>query len=172
MKLVRSGELDATLVRGSWPSERLHFEPLWTDGLVAALPAGNPLAQHQKIRLSELDELPLRLPSPEINPPLRDLVLSSCREAGFEPTLGAEFTTAQDVLATIAYGKPAWTVFYANHAEQLALPGVAFRTIFAPEPTMRTYLVFAEDAHGEHLRHLLAACQTAVRREAARPGGC
>ncbi|WP_425546409.1 LysR substrate-binding domain-containing protein [Amycolatopsis minnesotensis] len=26
LKLARSGELDATLVRGSWPSDRLHFE--------------------------------------------------------------------------------------------------------------------------------------------------
>jgi hypothetical protein len=76
---------------------------------------------------------------------LYDLVLACCREAGFEPVLGKDFTTAQDTLGTLGFGRPHWTVFYRAHANLLPVPGVAFRPLRDPAPLMPTYLVTRAD---------------------------
>lgn len=104
LKRVRSGELDATLLRGERAEPELELLPLWQDPLMVALPARHDLAVHGVIDMTELAALPLRLSARPRNPALHDLVMDSCREAGFEPVIGPEFTTAQDTLATIGFG--------------------------------------------------------------------
>ncbi|MEX2980641.1 LysR substrate-binding domain-containing protein [Streptomyces sp. C36] len=158
LKDVRSGELTATLLRGEREDTGLELLPLWQDPLMVALPARHDLAARDGIDMADLAGLPLRLTPRPRNPALFDLVTRSCRAAGFEPVLGPEFTTVQDTLATIAYGKPSWTVFYAPHADQLPVPGVAFRPLRNPAPAMRTYLAVRPDPPGAGLRALIEAC--------------
>jgi DNA-binding transcriptional LysR family regulator len=140
LQRVRDGSLDATIVRGSWPSPGLDFTPLWMDEVWVALPASHPLASSPVVEFASLASLPARLSPPSRNQPLYDLVMSSCREAGFEPVLGKEFTTAQDTLGTLGFGRPHWTVFYRAHANLLPVPGVVFRPLRDPSPRMPTYL--------------------------------
>ena len=145
LQRVRDGSLDATIVRGSWPASGLDFTPLWTDEVWVALPDSHPLAASDAVPFASLAPLPLRLSSPERNRPLHELVLSCCREAGFEPVLGKEFTTAQDTLGTLGFGRPHWTVFYRAHAKLLPVPGVVFRPLRDPSPRMQTYLATPAD---------------------------
>ncbi|GAA0453318.1 LysR family transcriptional regulator [Streptomyces sp. NPDC046215] len=158
LKRVRSGELDATLLRGERSEPGLELLPLWRDPLMVALPARHDLAVRGVIDMADLAGLPLRLSAPSRNPALHELVTRSCRAAGFEPEFGAEFTTAQDTLAGIGFGKPAWTVFYAPHADQLPVPGVVFRPLREPAPTMRAYLAVRPDPPRAELRALIEAC--------------
>lgn len=158
LKMVRSGELDAALLRGERPADGLELLPLWEDPLMVALPARHDLAVRGVIDMAELAGLPLRLASRQQNPTLRDLITRSCREAGFEPEFGPEFTTDQDTLAAIGFGKPSWTVFYAPQAEQLPVPGVVFRPLRDPAPAMRAYLAVRPDPPGAGLRALIEAC--------------
>jgi DNA-binding transcriptional LysR family regulator len=158
LKLVRSGELDATLLRGERDERELEMLPLWADPLLAALPATHQLAVRAAVDLADLAALPLRLASRADNPTLHDLMVESCRAAGFEPTFGPEFTTVQDTLATIAYGSASWTVFYEPHAQQLPGPGVVFRPLRNPTPMMRTYLAVRPDPPRAELRALIDAC--------------
>ncbi|MET8845786.1 LysR family transcriptional regulator [Amycolatopsis sp. NPDC004625] len=145
LQRVRDGSLDATIVRGSWPSSGLDFTPLWMDEVWVALPASHPLAEEEVVSFASLASLPARLSAPSRNQPLYDLVVSSCREAGFEPLLGKEFTTAQDTLGTLGFGRPQWTVFYRAHANLLPVPGVVFRPLANPVPRMQTYLATPSD---------------------------
>ncbi len=71
--------------------------------------------------------------------------LAACREAGFEPVLGKEFTTAQDTSGTLGFGRPHWTVCYRVHANLLPVPGVVFRPLTDPAPRMQTYLATPAD---------------------------
>lgn len=158
---VRSGDLDATLLRGERAEPDLELLPLWLDPLMVALPARHELAARAVIDLGDLADLPLRLSSRARNPALYDLVVRSCREAGFEPVLGAEFTTSQDTLAAVGFGKPSWTVFYAPHADQLPVPGVVWRPLRNPAPAMRTYLAVRPDPPRAELRALIEACHAA-----------
>ncbi|WP_103348760.1 LysR family transcriptional regulator [Amycolatopsis sp. CA-128772] len=145
LQRVRDGSLDATIVRGSWPASGLDLTPLWTDEVLVALPASHPLAASAVVPFASLASLPVRLSPPARNQPLYDLVVSCCREAGFEPVLGKEFTTAQDTLGTLGFGRPHWTVFYRAHANLLPVPGVAFRPLRDPTPRMPTYLATSSD---------------------------
>ncbi|WP_410569500.1 LysR family transcriptional regulator [Amycolatopsis sp. cmx-4-61] len=145
LQRVRDGSLDATIVRGSWPSAGLDFTPLWMDDVWVALPASHPLAAAPEVSFASLASLPARLSPPSRNRPLYELVVSSCRSAGFEPLLGADFTTAQDTLGTLGFGRPHWTVFYRAHAKLLPVPGVVFRPLREPAPRMQTYLATLSD---------------------------
>ncbi|MGV9361650.1 LysR family transcriptional regulator [Amycolatopsis sp. NPDC003731] len=145
LERVRDGSLDATIVRGSWPSSGLDFTPLWMDEVLVALPASHPLASLPVVDFASLASLPARLSPPSRNQPLYDLVVSCCREAGFEPLPGPDFTTAQDTLGTLGFGRPHWTVFYRAHANLLPVPGVAFRPLRDPTPRMQTYLATPSD---------------------------
>ncbi|WP_431605623.1 LysR family transcriptional regulator [Amycolatopsis melonis] len=145
LQRVRDGSLDATIVRGSWPGSGLDFTPVWTDEVVVALPASHPLAAADEVPFAALAELPVRLTASSRNQPLHDLVVACRREAGFEPVLGKEFTTAQDTLGTLGFGRPHWTVFYRAHANLLPMPGVVFRPLRDPAPRMPTYLATATD---------------------------
>ncbi|MFI1801342.1 LysR substrate-binding domain-containing protein [Streptomyces sp. NPDC020379] len=160
LKRVRSGELDATLLRGERAVPELELLPLWEDDLMAALPARHDLAVRGTIDMALLAGLPLRLAAEARNPTLYELVMSSCREAGFEPVLGPEYTTDQDTLATIGYGKPSWTVLYAPYARQLAVPGVVFRPLCGPAPSMPAFLAVRPDPPRAELRALIEACHT------------
>ncbi|QKV81215.1 LysR family transcriptional regulator [Amycolatopsis sp. Hca4] len=145
LQRVRDGSLDATIVRGPWPSSGLDLTPLWMDEVFVALPASHPLASSSVVSFASLASLPARLSPPSRNQPLYDLVVSCCREAGFEPVLGPDFTTAQDTLGTLGFGRPHWTVFYRAHANLLPVPGVAFRPLKEPTPRMQTYLATPSD---------------------------
>jgi DNA-binding transcriptional LysR family regulator len=160
LRRVRSGELDATLLRGERPVPGLELLPLWEDPLMVALPARHDLAVRAVIDLADLAGLPLRLASRQRNPTLHDLITRSCREAGFEPEFGPEFTTDQDTLAAIGFGRPSWTVFYAPQAEQLPVSGVVFRPLRNPAPVMRAFLAVHPDPPGAGLRALIDACNT------------
>ncbi|QHC22632.1 LysR family transcriptional regulator [Streptomyces sp. GS7] len=170
LRQVRSGELDATLLRGERDDAGLEFLPLWQDALMAALPARHELAAHETVELARLAGLPLRLSPHSRNPALHDLVMRSCRQAGYEPVAGPEFTNAQDTLAAIGYGKPSWTVFYAPHAVQLPVPGVVFRPLCDPVPRMRSYLAVRPDPPGAGLRALIEACHAAAEAGPGQPG--
>ncbi|MER5302629.1 LysR family transcriptional regulator [Streptomyces lasiicapitis] len=159
---VRSGDLDAALLRGERTDPGLEFLPLWQDPLVAALPAGHELAARQTVELARLADLPLRLAARSRNSALHDLVMVSCRAAGYTPVLGPEFTNDQDTLAAIGHGRPSWTVFYAPHADQLPVPGVVFRPLSDPEPVMRTYLAVRSGPPRAALRDLIESCYEAV----------
>lgn len=164
LQRVRDGSLDATIMRGAWPSPGLDLTPLWMDEVLVALPASHPLASSSVVEFASLASLPVRLSPPSRNQPLYDLVMSSCREAGFEPVLGADFTTAQDTLGTLGFGRPHWTVFYRAHANLLPVPGVVFRPLRNPSPRMQTYLATGAD---RRLTPELVALIEAARETAA-----
>ncbi|MFD9907288.1 LysR family transcriptional regulator [Streptomyces sp. NPDC059063] len=149
---VRSGELDAALVRAVAKAPGLELLPVWSDPLYVALPSGHPLAGDASLRLEQLAGLPLRLAPREANAPFYDLVTGALRAAGAQPTLGPPFTTLQETLAEIGGSAPSWTVFY----EVTGLPSyprVAVRPLAAPDVT--TYLAVPPGVPGPALRRLL-----------------
>ncbi len=160
LEQVRSGDLDAAVLRGFPENSDLELLPLWSDRLVAGIPARHDLAVLREIELARLAELPLRLVTRARNPALHDLVTAACRQAGFEPRFGPEFTTEQDTLAAIGFGAPSWTVYYAAQAAGLAFPGVVWRPLRAPELVMPSYLAVRPDPPRAELRALIEACHT------------
>ncbi|MFH8797305.1 LysR family transcriptional regulator [Streptomyces sp. NPDC017941] len=162
---VRSGELDAALVRAATRARGLELLPVWEDPLYVALPAEHPAAAppagegpaHAPLRLAELSGLPLRLAPHRHNPPFHDLVTGALRAAGVERVPGPPFTTLQETLTALADERadaPSWTVFY-EVAGLPPVPGVAVRRLAAP--TLATSLAVPPGPPAPPLRQLLQA---------------
>jgi len=154
---VADGRLDAAFVRSVEPVRGVRVLPLWPDPLVAALPAGHPLAGRDEIEVAELAGLPLALTDRRHNPALVDLVVGACHEAGFTPLPGPAGGSLQDTLATIGT-RPLWTVVYASHARVLHSSRVAFVPFRAPGLALSTGLAVSDSATPAHLDTLLLAC--------------
>ncbi|MDP4511046.1 LysR family transcriptional regulator [Nonomuraea turcica] len=144
---VRSGELDAAVVRALTEAPQLELLPVWSDPLFIALPIGHPLAAEPVLRVEQLAGLPLRLAPRDHNPPFHDLIVGIIREAGAEPLLGPPFTA-------IGSSTPSWTVFY-QVGDLPPMPRVAIRPLAAP--TLITSLAVPSGPPGPALRYLLQA---------------
>ena len=93
-------------------------------------------------------------PAREANPALVDLVTGACQAAGFSPEV-VPATDEPDMLATIAAGRPTWTVYYAAQAELYAGTALAFRE---PQPPLLMPTMLAVAAGRDH-DALIAACR-------------
>ncbi|WP_308356074.1 LysR substrate-binding domain-containing protein [Streptomyces sp. ODS05-4] len=129
---VRSGTFDAALVRTVRAAEGVLLHPLWAEPLIAALPAGHPLAAEEHPSPATLAELPLRLAPRAANPAFHDLVTGAL--PGWTP--GPPFTTLPETLAALAAApEPSWTLFhpvgspYPAGLPRSGMPGVVFRTL-------------------------------------------
>jgi DNA-binding transcriptional LysR family regulator len=147
----------AAFVRAVDPVPGVRVLPLWSDPLVAAVPATHPLAARPEIGIEDLARLPLSITERRNNPALVDLVVGACHDAGFEPVPGPMGGSLQDTLATIGT-RPLWTVVYASHARVLRNPRVAFVPFRAPGLALSTGLAVSASAEPPHLDALLLAC--------------
>ncbi|MFE5549597.1 LysR family transcriptional regulator [Streptomyces sp. NPDC056534] len=156
---VRSGELEAALVRAVRSAPGLTLLPLWRDPLHVAVPANHPLAAEPALRLIQLASLPLRLAPRENNAPFHDLILGACRAAGAVPPPGPPFTGLQATLTAIGTSPTAsWTVFYEVRGLP-PVPRVALRPLAGLDVT--TYLAARPGPPGPALRHLLRSLHDA-----------
>ncbi|MCK8679002.1 LysR family transcriptional regulator [Streptomyces lichenis] len=130
---VRSGTFDAALVRTVRGAEGVLLHPLWAEPLIAALPAGHPLAAEEHPDPARLARLPLRLAPRAANPAFHDLVTGALPSW----TPGPPFTTLPETLAALAADpEPSWTLFHpvgpphpAGGPARSGPRGVVFRTL-------------------------------------------
>ncbi|GAA3872467.1 LysR substrate-binding domain-containing protein [Streptomyces sedi] len=135
LEAVRTGELDAALVRAASAAPGLELLEVWRDPLYAALPADHPLADRPVLGLDALSALPLRLGPREHNAPFHDLIRRAIRQAGAAPPQGPPFTDLQTTLTAIATATaPSWTVFY-EVGPLPRMPRLAPRPLSAPSVT-------------------------------------
>lgn len=164
---VRAGRLDAAFVRGIESAPGLRLLTLWHDPLMVALPASCPLAERGVLDLADLAGLPLRMASRTDNPVLFDTVLSACRKAGFEPTVGPSSTGLQGTLAEIGAGASGWTLMYPTAAGTVSSRRIALLPLAGEPITIRMFLAVRETADQERLE-VLTATSAQVRRKIAR----
>ncbi|MGK5672181.1 LysR family transcriptional regulator [Micromonospora sp. URMC 106] len=151
---VRSGDLDAALVRAARPVAGLELLHAWSDPLYAAVPAEHPLPSGRDLHLADLAGLPLRLASRDANALFHDLIVDAFRRTGTEPLLGPSFTTLQQTLTAIAAGPPSWTVFYDVNGLP-SIPRVAIHRL--ADLTVTTSLVVPAGPPSPAVRQLLQA---------------
>ncbi len=126
---LMDGRLDVAILR---PSEsdppELNFYRLAVESLVAVLPAAHPAAKDgRSIDLLSLRNDPIILTPREIGISLHDSVLSACRAAGFEPTLGQPAPQFASILSLVSAEQGVSLV--PESMQQLNLKGIVFRKI-------------------------------------------
>jgi DNA-binding transcriptional LysR family regulator len=110
---LRSGELDIAFVRGDVAATDLRVVELWRDPLSVLVPTA--YRSDDGVKLIDLARLPLRLPADDTW--LRDHLVSACREAGFEPSIGRPIADFEAAVVEMSTGSPAWTVVYGTACE-------------------------------------------------------
>jgi DNA-binding transcriptional LysR family regulator len=157
---VRQGELDAAFVRPAPQVTDLATFSVWTEALVAALPATHPAAARSVLTLGDLADVPLRISRRAANPGFNDLVEDLLRSMHFDPPRGAPIISVYDALVEIGTGAVAWTVLYASAAERLRVRRIAFRKLDVP--AVQTVVATARGPQSPGVRLLLDSCLAAA----------
>jgi DNA-binding transcriptional LysR family regulator len=156
---LRRGELDAAFLRPDPQVADLSTVPVWTETLVAALPATHPAAARSILKAADLADVPLRMSPREANPGLHDLLERHLQSMDVGPARGAPIISVYDALAEIGTGDTAWTVLYSAAAEQLRVRRIAFRKLDLP--AVETVVATTPGAQPAAVQLLLDACLTA-----------
>jgi DNA-binding transcriptional LysR family regulator len=95
---LRSGTVDVAVALCPEPAAELVEEVIRAEPIVAVLGAGHPLAGEDAIPLSALAAEPFVFFPRELAPRLHDVLVATCRRAGFEPELRTgSFHTSWDL---------------------------------------------------------------------------
>lgn len=122
-----SGVLDVGLLALPISSPELAYERLFSDPLVAALPAHHPLTRYPQVALGELKREPFVFYERAQKALFHDLILSLCQTAGFSPRVTQFATTEQAVVGLVAAG--AGVAIVTASQRQLERAGVAYRAL-------------------------------------------
>lgn len=99
---LRDGRLDAGLLALPIHDDQLHVEPLFDEPFLLAVPQQHPLATHDTLKLSDLDDQHLLLL--EEGHCLRDQALAVCRLAGADERDGFRATSLETLRQMVAAG--------------------------------------------------------------------
>lgn len=152
---LEAGRLDAVFAAADPPDvpERFAALGLWTERLVAALPAGHPLEERTGLGWADLDAEPLVLRSWEVTRPVQALLAR--RRSGRRRPAATEHRVGRDsLLALVAAGYGVTIVPEA--AAALAWPGVAFVPIAEPDAVVPVSLAWRPDDGNPVLRRFLS----------------
>ena len=158
LEALRSGEVDVALARldrGLFPIGMVAGPPDW---LVVALPDGDALAARQAVDLAALEGRPFIVIPRAISPAYFDRFAEACAAEGFSPTVAREVTSALAQLALVASGLGVALV--SAGMARLAPPGVVFRPLAKPVPTVGVALAWNEERESAVVRAMVAVAAT------------
>jgi len=101
---LRDGTLDAGLLRPFFDEPGIATRTLSRDPLVAALPAGHPLAGRDRLALADLADEEFVFYSRESGPAVHDRIVGHCLAAGFTPRITQDALDVQTIVALVAAG--------------------------------------------------------------------
>jgi DNA-binding transcriptional LysR family regulator len=159
-KLI-NGDVDLAFLWLPISDSRLRVDPLYSDSLVAALPAQHPLAGASHVRAEELVDEPFAIAAEGASAEWRShWALDEWRGRG--PLVGAEVESVREVLAAIAYGGAVDTATL-HSAAQFPHPGVRYVPVADAAPSTMA-LVTRKDSTSLPAEAFRAVAQETVRR--------
>ena len=141
---VRKGKLDAALVALPANTFELAVHPLLRQPMMVALPSGHALARKRRLRLADLQGLPVYWFERARQPAFFDHCQQVFAHHGYDPVFLREPPDHHVLLAEVAAGKGA--ALLADSFRALRLAGVAYRALAEGEElALRIALVAPKD---------------------------
>ena len=126
-KLI-SGALDVAIVSQPMsPQPEIEFEFLLNQRIVVALPSAHPLAEHDKLRVGDLEGVPLILPSPRSRPHSYNLTKQLFLDASLQPRIAQQAEEKQTIVNMVGAEIGAAIVPYWT--SRIAIQGVVYRPL-------------------------------------------
>lgn len=120
--------------------------------LVAAIPAGHPLAA-APLHIGDLRDHPLVMYPRQAGIGLYWKVQDLCAKAGFRPRMVQEAREASTIIGLVAAG--VGIAIVPSHTQCIALEGVVYQRILDKDAVSPLHLAYREADQGAHLRKLL-----------------
>lgn len=145
MEMVMRGETDITLTTLPVVDEELAVMEILTEDILLAVPPGHKLAKSRgPVELGAVAKEPFMVLKQGFG--FRDLALSSCRKAGFEPRIAYESAQVDTIQAMVAVGLGV-TLVPRMAAERDRSPAPVFLEVSKPRITRTLALVWRRDRY-------------------------
>ena len=162
---LHKGHLDVGFVRPS-VDDGLHREIVVAEPLMAALPASHRFARRQSVQLSSLCDDDFVITSRELVPVYHDIVLRTCREAGFVPNAPHEADQLHMVLAFVSMG--CGVALVPAFARKIRTPRVTLAPLRPVSPTLETVIAWRSENASAALSDFVAVCRRVLSKSYAR----
>jgi len=150
---LREGSIDIGFVTLPVDDEELGIEWVRGEPLMLALPENHPLAKEHRIPLRKLAIEPHVMFSRSMFPGYYDLIVSSCRNAGFSLNIVHEADAIYTVLALVAAG--VGVSLLPSSIQDIPRHGIVFRKLDGHLPEIEMGAAYRRDASSNVLRAFL-----------------
>ncbi|ADV66649.1 LysR family transcriptional regulator [Deinococcus maricopensis] len=157
---LRAHTIDVGLMLLPVRDPTLAREALWQQPLVAALPAGHPLARKRRLRIHDLAREPFVFFPRYLRATYFDQVMTWCERGGFTPRIVQEAIEVPTLLSLVAAGIGVFLPI--RFFERVALPGVTYRPV-EDAPIVEIDAVWRRDDDQPALRAFLNVAHTVLR---------
>jgi DNA-binding transcriptional LysR family regulator len=124
VEALRQNRITVAFIRRGAEPPDIAIEPFMREQLVAALPAGDPLAHRKRLALRDLATRPLVMQGSGPRPNFTDTLIGMCVAAGFRPEVAQSVGDSITAVALVAGGFGCALV--PRSASYLRLAGVSF----------------------------------------------
>jgi len=124
---LEAGQLDVIVSREARDRAGIRNSPFYRDGLMAVLPADDPLSDRTQLHVTDLKDKDFVAIDESISPQRLGTIMSFCRSAAFEPRIVQRVNDWAAILALVASGIGVSIV--SSTLAQLKFPGVKFMTL-------------------------------------------
>lgn len=139
---VEVGTLDLGLVRPPVLREGLRTAVVWSEPLIAALPANHRLAEYEAITVADLRDEPFVLFPRRSGPGLFETISQMCADNGFSPNVVQEAVQMQTIVGFVGAGFGVAIV--PASVRDFRLSGVVYRPFREQVPSSNIALIWNE----------------------------
>jgi len=162
MQLVREGQLDIAFVIGEPKAEDCHSRLLWSEALMAALPANHPLAERPTITWPDLTAETFLIRCSGTGPQAHDHVTRRFAELGHHPRIVRWEVSRETLFHMVTQG---WGITITTESTaSIPVSGLVFRSIADESEQADFYAVWSPSNCSQAIRDLLELAGK-VRRE-------
>ena len=140
--------------------ETVKREPMWL-----AIPKNDPLATYKKIPLANLEQQPIVMFARRVSPGLHDVIIATCRNAGFSLNVVHEVDniTASLTMVTAGLGSA-----FCSPSLRRFWPDIAFRPFREAVPALEYAVAYRREAQSPLVDSFLAVVRQVARQNSRR----
>ena len=142
-----TGEIDMAILMGAAGYDGFRCEPLWSERMLAALPASHMLAERDVVHWTDLRDERFLLPAADPGPEIRDMLLGRLAVSGAKPDIRMHQASRETVLSVL--GGSSGVSIVCEGSTGAIYPDVVYRPIHGEQgPALTGYSGCWRDDNG------------------------